>query len=410
MNILKKFDNVLTSPWFLWGISVAIAVSMWFYVTETVGSSNARREFLCRVEYRNVAPELGVRSAVREVTIEVEAPERIMDRMEYDSILCAVDLKGFSSGKYRELVRAEMPQNVRLVSVSPSRVDIELVRLAGRVFPVEVALPQDIPVGLYLEAVEVVPKEVTVQGTDRDLAKIGSVSIAPTVQELERGRELLLPVRVTQSEPFEDAVTFEPGQVRMNAALVSGLPRKKVTVNVRLSGRPSMDYAVRSVTTDPAEVLLQGPKEKLDAASAIDTETVEISQLSADQTIVVPLRVLEDEEITVVDVKSVRLSIQLEPIIAQQRLSGIPIAVEGAEDAGRKKWTVEPAVVDVTIEASPSLIETFNLGTSGLEAFVDVSSIFLRRTTLPVRGTIVSEDFKIAKIEPSTVTVSATEE
>jgi YbbR domain-containing protein len=363
------------------------------------------------VEYRNVAPELGVRSSVQEVTIEVEAPERVMDRLDYDSILCMVDLKGFSAGRYRELVRAEMPQNVRLINVSPSTMDINLVRLAGRVFPVEVTLPQDISVGWYLEGVEVVPKELTVQGTDRDLAKIGSVSIAPTVQELERGKELLLPVKITQSEPFEDAVTFEPTQVRMNAALVSGLPRKKVAVNVRLSGRPSMDYALRSVTTDPAEVLLQGPKEKLDAVSAIDTETVEISQISADQTLVVPLRPLEDEEVTTVDVKSVRLSLQLEPIIAQQRLSGIPIAVEGAgEDSSRKKWTLEPAVVDVTIEASPSLIEVFDLGASGLKTFVDVSSIFLRRTTLPVRGTIVSKDFRITQIEPSTVTVNTAEE
>ncbi|MDR1379502.1 MAG: hypothetical protein LBJ36_10690 [Synergistaceae bacterium] len=397
----------------MWVISVTVAVSMWFYVTETVGASNARREFLCRVEYRNVAPELGVRNSVQEVTIEVEASERIMDRLEYDSILCVVDLKGFSAGRYRELVRAVIPQNVRLVNVSPSTVDIDLVRLVGRVFPVDVTLPQDIPAGWYLESVEVVPKELTVQGTGRDLAKIGSISIAPTVQELERGKELLLPVKISQSEPFEDEVTFEPAQVRMNAALVSGLPRKKVAVNVRLSGRPSMDYALRSVTTDPAEVFLQGPKEKLNTVSAIDTETVEISQLSADQTLVVPLRPLQDEEITTVDVKSVKLSLQLEPIIAQRRLSGIPIAVEGAvsgEDPGRKKWNLNPAVVDVTIEASPSLIEVFDLGASGLKTFVDVSSIFLRRTTLPVRGTITSRDFKITQIEPSTVTVSATEE
>ncbi|MDR2137730.1 MAG: hypothetical protein LBO68_05510 [Synergistaceae bacterium] len=410
MNILRKIDDVLTSPWVLWGISVAVAVSMWFYVAETVGSANVKREFLCRVEYRNVAPELGVRSAVSEITVEVEASERIMDRLEYDAILCVVDLKGFSSGKYREMVRAVMPQNVRLVDTRPSTVDIELVRLAGRLVPVEVVLPKDIPQGRYLEGVEVVPKELTVRGTDRDLAKIGSISIAPTVRELEKGNELLLPVRITQSEPFEDEVTLEPTQVKLNAVLVSGLPRKKVAVNVRLSGRPSMDYAMRSVTTDPAEVLLQGLKEKLDAISAIDTATVDISLLSTDQTLVVPLRPLEDEEITMIDVKSVKLSIQLEPITAQRRLSGIPVSVEGIDDANARTWGLDPAVVDVTIEASPSLIEAFDPEKSGLKAFVDVSSIFLRKTTLPVRGAIASDDFKIVKIEPSTVGVSANEE
>ncbi|MDR1623267.1 MAG: hypothetical protein LBS00_12950 [Synergistaceae bacterium] len=408
MNISKKFDDILTSPWVLWGISVSVAVFMWFYAVDKGEMIvNEKREFLCRLEYRNLAPELGIRNAVQEITVEVEASENVMNRLEYDSILCEVDLKRLSSGKYREPVKATAPQNVRVVSVNPSRVDIELIRLAGRMIPVEVTLPQDIPAGRYLEAVEIVPKELNVKGTDRDLAKIGSVSIIPTFQELEGGKELLLPVKIVQSEPFEDEVTLEPSQVKMSATLVTGLPRKKTAVNVRLSGKPFADYAVRSVTTDPAEVMLQGVKAKLDSISAIDTETIDITGISADQTLIVQLRPFKDKEISTMDVKSVKLSVQLEPIAAQKQLSGIPIAIEGADAEDMGKWLVSPAVADVTVEASPSRMETFNLEELGLRVFVDLSNIFLRKTTLPVRVTFVSDDFKIVKIDPPTVTVSA---
>jgi hypothetical protein len=35
--------------------------------------------------------------------------------------------------------------------------------------------------------VEIVPREISVKGTENDLAKIGAVNVAPTLQELENG-------------------------------------------------------------------------------------------------------------------------------------------------------------------------------------------------------------------------------
>ena len=406
MNVLKRFDDILTSPWVLWGISLSVAIFMWFYVMDTGESGNERRKFLCQLEYRNLAPQYHVRNPIKEVEVEIEAPENIMNRLKFDSIMCEVDVKGLSAGKYRLTVKTTVPQNVFLVDVNPSEVDVELLRQAGRVFAVEVTLPQDIPEGQYLESVEVIPKEINVKGTERDLAKIGTVSVAPTFDELEAGKELLLPLKIAQSEPFEGEVTLEPPQVKMNATLVRGLPRKKVAVNVRLSGKPFMDYAIQSVTTDPAEVMLEGAKSKLNAVSAVDTETVDISNLSSDQTMVVPLRSLKDKGVSMVDVKAVKLLIKLEPIAAQRQFLNIPVTLEGTD---KEKWTVSPASVNVTIEASPSLMERLNPDTLGLRVHVDVSNIFLRAVTLPVRAVLASDDFKVVKIDPFTVTVNAVE-
>jgi YbbR domain-containing protein len=375
---------------------------MWFYVTDTGEAANEKRKFLVQIEYRNLDPQLIARGSMRQVEVEVEAPEKVMNQLNYDSILCEVDLRGRSPGKYREIVRAKAPQNVAVTSVIPSVMDIELLRQAGRVFSVELALPQDIPAGRYLEAVEIVPRELNVKGTEKDLAKIGSIVVAPTLKELENGKDLLLPVKITQSEPFEDEVIVEPAQVRLNAALVTGLPRKKVGVNVRLSGKPSPDYAVRFVLTDPAEVMVQGDKAKLAALSAVDTELVNIAGIAANQTMQVPLRPFKDKGLSLLDNNSVKISVQLERIKAQRQISGVPVVIDGQ---GAEKWAAAPAIVDVTIEAPPSLMETFDSKKFEIRAFVDVSNVFLRKMTLPVRAA-VSGDFGVVKIEPSTVTVN----
>jgi YbbR domain-containing protein len=376
---------------------------MWFYVMDTGESGNETRKFLCELKYDDVMPQLFVKNTIHRIEVEVEAPAAVIDRLRYDSIVCEVDLGGRSPGRYREPVRVRLPQNVRLYSLNPSEVDIELLRQATRAFPVEVSLPQDIPAGQYLESVEVVPKEVYIRGTEKDLAKIGSVSINPTFSELSGGRELLLPISVSRSESFEDEVTPEPQQVKMNAMLVRGLPKKKVPVTVRVSGKPTEDYALRSVTTDPAEVMLEGTKALLDDISAIETETVDISGLSADQTMVVPLRPLRQKNVTVVGVSSVRLQVRLEPIAAQKQFSGVPVEIEGA-NGGR--WVVSPAAVDVAVETSPSEMRTLDdLGAIGFRAWVDVSGIFLRSATLPVRVSFVSGDLKSVRTIPSTVNV-----
>jgi YbbR domain-containing protein len=416
MGVLKKFDDFLSYPVVLWGISLAIAVALWFYSAEQGEAENEQRRFLVRIAYNNLAPQLSLRNAVREVEVEIEAAEAAMGRLRHDDIACEVDLRDLSSGKYRLTTRITLPQGVKLASVIPSMIDVELIRQVGRVFGVGVTLPQDIPAGRYLEAVEIVPREVSVRGTEKDLAKIGAVNVAPTLQELEKGKDLLLPAIIAQSEPFEDEVLVEPPQVRMNAILATGLPRKKVPVNVRLSGKPHGDYAVRSVTTDPAEAMLQGSQDWLASISSLDTETVDITGVSVDQTIVVPLRSPAGRGASAADVESVVLLIQLEPIRAQKQLSGVPVLIEGAaqegptkdpaEGNGKRKWVVEPGVVEVTLEAPPSRIAVSDPESLGLKVFVDMSNIFLRRTVLPVRAVASADNFKIVKIEPPTVTVA----
>jgi YbbR domain-containing protein len=412
MSVLKKFDDFLAYPAVLWGISLTIAVFLWFYGTDRGGAENDHRRFLVQVSYKNLGPQLSLRNSVQEAEVEVEAAESVMNRLRHDDIACEVDLKDLSSGRYRLTTQITLPQSVRLANVTPSMIDVELIRQAGRVFSVGVSLPRDIPAGRYLEAVEIVPREVNVKGTESDLAKIGAVNIAPTLQELER-KDLLLPVTIDRSEPFEDEVIVEPPQVRVNATLATGLPKKKVPVNVRLSGKPHGDYAVRSVTTDPGEVMVEGPQESLAAISSVDTETVDITEVSSDRSIVVPLRPLQGKGVSVIDVKSVTLSVQLEPIAAQKQLSGLPVAVyegltadEGAAAGGvRRKWTVEPGVVDVTLEAPPSRMAASDPEELGLRVFVDMSNIFLRRTVLPVRAVVSADGFEVVKIDPPTVTV-----
>ena len=404
----KNFDEILTSPWSLWAISVTAALLMWFYVMESDESGYVTRRFSCPLEYESLDAQATLRNKVSEVYVEIRGLEEVLARFDYDSVSCVVDLRNLSPGKkYTQDVRVNLPPNVSLVSCTPSQVVVDLLRQVVRLMPVEVVLPQDIPDGQYLEGVEIVPKEIAIRGGEKDISKIGAIQIQPTVQELQSGKELLLPVKLSQSEPFDEEVALEPSQVRMRASLVRGLPKKKVPVNLRLSGKPSSDYELKAVVTDPSEVHLEGPASRLSQISSVETETVDISWLSADQMLVVPLKAPNVKGVSILNVKSVRLSVHLEPAKATTQFSNIPVAIRAG--SGESEWAAAPSVVVVTVEGLPSRIADIRPEDVGLQAYVDLSNIFVDSAALPVRVEIASEDLKVVKIEPPTVTVSTAE-
>lgn len=401
----RNFEEVLASPWALWLISIAASVLMWVYVTGTTEDNYVTRRFDCPLEYRSLDPQSELRGGVSEVEVEIRGLEEAIARLNYDEIACFVDARNLTPGKrYTQNVNVSLPPGITLVSCVPSQVVLELVRQLVRLVPVEVALPQNIPEGYYLEGVEVIPKEAGVRGAEGDLAKVGALRVTPTVEELQSGKELLLPIKFTQSEPFDGNVTLEPPQVRVKGSLARGLPKKRVPVVARLSGQLDGDHEIQSSMTDPSEVLVEGPPELLEKVEAVETEAVDISTLSEGQAVLVPLRAPGVEGVSLAGTTSVKITIQLSEVKAVKTLTNIPLE---AREAKEGSWTLSPSSVAVTLEGVPSKMESISPEAVGLRAYVDLLNIFVTPATLPVRTEIVSDDFSVVKIEPSTITVNA---
>lgn len=411
--MLKNFDidKTLSSSWALWLISIAMAVSMWIYVTGIEESEYITRKFTCPIEYRGLDAQAILRGRRTEADIEIRGTEAAMMRLDYNSISAYVDARNLAPGKkYTVNLNVDMPNNINLVSCSPSQVTLDLVRQVTRLMAVETVLPQNIPEGHYIEGVEIIPKEVGIKGAEDDVVKVGAVRIMPTIEELQEGGEHLMAVKFAQSEAFEGTVNVEPAQVRFHGTLVRGLPRKRVPVNVRLTGKLDSDYEVRAITTDPSEIQVEGSAEDLEKIEAVDTEVIDVSLMAADKIIVAPLKQPEIPGVSIVSTPSVRVSLQLSEIRAEKMLSNIPIELRELSTPP-EEWECNPKTVSVTIEGKPSLIANFPEGEVIVKAYVDMTNIFMAPVTLPVRAEIISGDaFKVTRISPANVTINETEE
>ena len=399
------FDELLSSSFTLWIISITAAVLMWMYVIGMDEAEYITRKFSCPLEYLELDSQIILRGRVSEVDVELRGPEALMLGLDYNSVRAYVDARNLAPGKrYTMNVNVDNPPNIALVSCFPSQVVLDLVRQVTRLMTVETVLPQNIPEGQYIEGIEMIPKEVGVRGAEDDIAKIGALRITPTIEELQSGRELLMPVKLSQSEPFEGSVAIEPAQVRFKGTLARGLPKKRVPVNVRFAGELNADYEVRSIITDPSEIQIEGSSADLAKIETVDTETIDITLIDSNQVLAVPLKNPDIEGVTL-NVSSVRVNLQLGETRAERKLTNIPVEIRGA--AENEKYICNPSGVSITIEGRPSLIEAFEPGEATIRAFVDMSNIFMAPVTLPVRTEIASADvFRVTRIEPQNVTVN----
>ena len=406
---LKSFDlnEILTSPWALWLISIITAVMMWVYVTGLEERAYINLKFTCPLDYRGLDAQSILRGKLSEVDVELRGPEEDMMNLDYNSVRAFVDARNLLPGKrYTVNINVEMPINLTLVSCFPSQATLDIVRQVTRLMTVETVLPQNIPEGHYIEGVEIVPREVGVKGAEDDVAKVGSVRITPSVDELQKGEDLLMPVKFSQSEPFEGSVTIEPAQVRFRGSIARGLPRKRVPVIVRLAGNLDSDYEVRTVVTDPSEVQIEGKTEDLAKVETVDTEIIEISAMNKDSVIVSPLRQPEINGVSLVNTSSVKVSIHLSETRAEKMIRGVPVELRGTDTP--HNWQCNPSSVTVTVEGRPSLIERLDTDSAGLKVFADMTDIFMTPVTLPVRMEMSSADlFRVVRIEPQNITVNS---
>lgn len=405
MSVSKKMDDFMSSSLFLKILSVFIALICWFYVSGN-RAEDTTRTFSVPLEYVNAPPQTTLKTAVKEVQIVLSGPRQVLSAIEPGAVYSEVDARGLLVGKYRLAVHPVTPKNVTLEEIKPTHVDIELVRFVERLIPVEVMVDKGLPQGLYLDMVEVIPKNVSIRGSERDMAKISAARITPTMDELRAGGELVLEVELVRSGELEDDITMEPGSVRLNAVLAEGLPKKDIPVSARIIGKPTEDYRLKAVVVEPAMVTVEGPLGKLDTLKKIDTETIDITNLSKEQSMVIPLRMPEDPLLKVLGTTSVQVRVLLTPFTVTRLVSGVTVVTTGRSIY--PGWTVEPNTVNVTVEGMASDITALDENELPIQPYVNVTNLVSRRLTVPVLiENSAGPMLRVTKIEPERVTVIA---
>ncbi|MDE0564469.1 CdaR family protein [Exiguobacterium sp. B2(2022)] len=412
-------DQWLQHKWFLRFIALALAVLLYLMVAETSSSNNASSAlpivgqssmtldvpvevFFDEVQYvaYNVPEEMGV---------ELQGPSSslTMTKLVKDYQVF-VDLTNLGTGFHRVPVEARGFGGDVNVKLDRETVEIYIDRKQTIEVPVSVNLlnKDQLPDGKVAGDVEIEPSTVKVTGGASRIQNVKEITLNVDVANQSQTFTREIPPTILDANGNPLNVSVDPNIINVTVPIYD--QSAMIPIEVVTSGEVADDFRLVDTLLGETEVRVFAPKEVLDALETIETEPIELDDLTKSEKLNATLRLPEGA--TSLGKKEVEVQVLIRPndeskddtgeLTERIRLT-VPVNVRGYD---RTNYTVQTQeVVSVTLSGKRSLLE--NISSNSVNVTLDL-------TGLPSGTHAVDVDYEVPKgvtvISPKTIDVQLT--
>jgi YbbR domain-containing protein len=412
-------DQWLQHKWFLRFIALALAVLLYLMVAETSSSNNASSAlpivgqssmtldvpvevFFDEVQYvaYNVPEEMGV---------ELQGPSSslTMTKLVKDYQVF-VDLTNLGTGFHRVPVEARGFGGDVNVKLDRETVEIYIDRKQTIEVPVSVNLlnKDQLPDGKVAGDVEIEPSTVKVTGGASRIQNVKEITLNVDVANQSQTFTREIPPTILDANGNPLNVSVDPNIINVTVPIYD--ESAMIPIEVVTSGDVADDFRLVDTLLGETEVRVFAPKDVLDALETIETEPIELDDLTKSEKLNATLRLPEGA--TSLGKKEVEVQVLVRPndetkddtgeLTERIRLT-VPVNVRGYD---RTNYTVQTQeVVSVTLSGKRSLLE--NISSNGVNVTLDL-------TGLPSGTHAVDVDYEVPKgvtvISPKTIDVQLT--
>ncbi|MEJ6529659.1 CdaR family protein [Exiguobacterium sp. USCH10] len=412
-------DQWLQHKWFLRFIALALAVLLYLMVAETSSSNNASSAlpivgqssmtldvpvevFFDEVQYvaYNVPEEMGV---------ELQGPSSslTMTKLVKDYQVF-VDLTNLGTGFHRVPVEARGFGGDVNVKLDRETVEIYIDRKQTIEVPVSVNLlnKDQLPDGKVAGDVEIEPSTVKVTGGASRIQNVKEITLNVDVANESQTFTREIPPTILDANGNPLNVSVDPNIINVTVPIYD--ESAMIPIEVVTSGDVADDFRLVDTLLAETEVRVFAPKEVLDALETIETEPIELDDLTKSEKLNATLRLPEGA--TSLGKKEVEVQVLIRPndeskddtgeLTERIRLT-VPVNVRGYD---RTNYTVQTQeVVSVTLSGKRSLLE--NISSNSVNVTLDL-------TGLPSGTHAVDVDYEVPKgvtvISPKTIDVQLT--
>ena len=242
----------------------------------------------------------------------------------------------------------------------------------GRSVPVEL---QNFPRDLELTGEPVNAVEVRLRASPGMIQRIvpGEVSAQINLVGFGEGEHIVHLTEGAIRMPFGvKVVKISPAVLTLH---LERTLRKVVPVQPRLLGRPAEGFEVAEVTSQPAEVRVEGPTSRVDEVESAFTEPVSVDGATATVTDTVTIGIA-DPLLRVMVTPRARVTARIRERHATRTFKGVAVEVRGSTDTPR------PGRVDVTLTGPAAGLPA--LAPGDVRAYVDAAAASEGRATVAV--------------------------
>jgi len=178
--------------------------------------------------------------------------------------------------------------------------------------------------------------------------------------------------------------------------------KKKLPVNITLTGKPAKGYMVVGAKAEPTSVILRGSEDTLSNMNKVSTKPINIKGFSNSFKKNVALDLLEN--LKLVDSSKIILAdVVIKEQLTTQTFDNIPVQGDG----GLYVYRITPPTITIKVKGPVNMIEKL-YGGNGIQVYVDLKGltpgVYHKRATitLPVKTTLIDakpENFKVKIID-----------
>lgn len=345
------------SQWLRFGISFALAVLLWGWVTQLKDPYTTRIIANVPIAMGDLPDTLQVVSTLPEVMVTLKGAESRVNPVRISDIAVEIDTSEIDGpGTYQVPLRVDAP-NVNDRSVEPGELSIQVDERVSRIFPLNVSYSDG---GDQTRTVgDVVPEvsQVTVTGPSSVVNRVADVVLPITIDRQSESYEAdYVPVAVDASGQRVAEVAILPESVLTRVEVQTR--GKPVSVIASVTGVPAEGHTVTQRRAIPDTIVVDGPDEVLNDLLFVNTEPVDVTEATESISTRVGLVDLPDG-VTILEPTSgtveVRVAVE-DTSTSSQSLTGLPI--EGVGLGEGLTVSYDPEAVSIQVSAPVDILQS----------------------------------------------------
>lgn len=294
-------------------MALSSAILIWLYVNAEKNPTITQR-FTVDVEVQHL--QNGYEQPVvspSQVTVVLTGVRSSVEQMVPRGIRAIVDVSGLAEGKQRLPVQLNLSKDVLQdvqVEVIPPTVQVTLTRRISKELNIECLFVNTPPEGyVYLSPI-VFPETAVVSGAREKVNQVKRLIVNAVPQKIGDEVDDDLPIVALDADnrPISGGVTIRPSHARVVLKLAPVSLTKTVLVTPVWKGTPDPSVAIEEISIEPRTVVISGKPEVLARVHNVETEPIDIDNLTSDVTRSVALRAVDGVQLTT---SSVRVSVRV---------------------------------------------------------------------------------------------------
>jgi YbbR domain-containing protein len=244
------------------------------------------------------------------VTVTVQGGPEVIKGVRPVNLKALVNLKDKNPGTHNIPVSVKGPPGVEIIEKDPDQIPVRLELSESRILDVTVVTRGRPASGYTVGSLK--PIRLKALGTESLFKKVRSVVAEVDVTAADSDIvQKVVPYALDAEGRTISEMTLFPGALRVTVPIRSELESRVFPISPGISGTPRKGFRLKSITINPTTATVLLPGRGGIPISSLSTETVNID--GADRSLSREVRVLKPKGISIVQGKSVTITLQIDP-------------------------------------------------------------------------------------------------